>query len=428
MESRLDVDIFSTIAANAASVCSADDVVIRLVDGEGLRLVGHFGPLDPSHSGTVIPISQPHGYGPAILDRQTVHVPDFSTSDECPSAQQTARRQGFHTGLITPLLQDGAAIGAISARRREIRPFSEREIAMLETFAQLAATTIQNARLLDVVEARNRELANALEHQTATAEVLSIIASSPTELQPVLDAIARIARQVSRAADVTIALVDGDQLRIAVRDGASLPAFSPGEIRPIDDTSVLARSILARATVQVEDGKAFPEGHPIRERSLALDLGTVMATPLLRQGVPIGAIGPARKEVRPFTEREIALFEAFAQQAVIAIENVRLFQEINDRNAELREALEQQTATSEVLRIISSSPSELQRVLGAICESAARVCRVSAATIRLIEGDNLRAVARYRADARVFDLDSIPLAKLRLKPTRDAGTDIRYLA
>jgi len=274
----------------------------------------------------------------------------------------------------------------IGARRVAVQPFSEREIAMLEAFAQLAATTIQNARLLDQnakllteVEARNRDLEAALERERAMSEVLRIIARSPTELRPVLDAICERAAGVVGAEDAVLRLADGHFTLLAGHWGSILP-------HPDPIPAARQRAISERRPIQTKVDE-LAAGRRVAEYRI------ILSVPLIRNDDAIGMLNFRRRAPVPYTDQQIGLLEAFADQAVIAIENVRLFREINERNAELREALEQQTATAEVLRIIAKSPTELHTVLQAICESAARVCGATDAAVRLVEGDMLPVAA-----------------------------------
>ena len=375
------------IAERAARLCDAEDAAIFRVDGNFLRLAAHFGPIpmaDAVGGGRVLDRGSPAGR--AIIDRQTIHVHDLRAADaEFPAAKTRGIAMGVRTVLDTPLLREGVAIGAIHIRRREVRPFSDSQIKLLETFADQAVIAIENARLIHEQQARNRDLTEALEQQTATSEILGVIASSPTDIQPVLDVVAENAARLCEANDAVIHRVEGDVLRLASHHGP-LPRNEQG--RPISRGWVTGRAVVERRTVQVDDVAAEAETEFPESKASPNPLRTILATPLLREGTPIGVITIRRLEVRPFSEKQIALLKTFADQAVIAIENVRLFQELGERNAELREALEHQTATAEVLGIISRSPTDVQPVLDAIVESAARVCGVDDVALRLRAGEH----------------------------------------
>src|SRR5215831_7848572 len=413
MIARSPIDIqpvLDAIAERAARLCDAEDAAIFRLNGNFLRLVAHFGPIPMADAvGESFVIDRDTPASRAIADRQTIHVHDLRAAEtEFPGAKTRGIAVGVRTVLSTALLREGIAIGAIHIRRREVRPFSERQITLLETFADQAVIAIENARLFQELthktadlEITNSELRESLEQQTATSEILGVIASSPTDIQPVLNVIAEKAARVCGAEDATIRLVEGNLLRFGAHYG-SIPITLPtteGQGRPIDRDSIVGRVVLDRRLIHLEDLSAvvdteFPARkltvteHPIR---------TMLATPLLREGIAIGVIALRRTEVRAFSEKQIALLKTFADQAVIAIENVRLFKELQERNTELREALEHQTATSEVLGIISRSPTDVQPVLDAIVESAARVCGIEYLTLRLREGSMIFPRAHFGA-------------------------------
>ena len=258
---------------------------------------------------------------------------------------------------------------------------------MLQTFADQAVIAIENVRLFNELQARNRELTEALEQQTATAEILRVISSSPTDIQPVLDAVAENAARLCESADAVIFRVDGQTLRPTAHYG---PIFvSDMDTLPIDREVTVGRAVLDRRSIHVHDLLAAAEELPLAH-ALAQKIGyrTVLSTPLLREGVAVGVISVRRTEVRPFTEKQIKLLETFADQAVIAIENVRLFNET-------KEALERQTATAEILRVISTSPTDVQPVLDGIAESAARLCGANNTHIFRIKGDVLELAASH---------------------------------
>ena len=324
--------------------------------------------------------------GRAVIDRQTIHVHDLQAADaEFPEAKARGIAMGLRTVLDTPLLREGIAIGAIHIRRRKVRPFSDRQIKLLETFADQAVIAIENVRLFN-------ELKESLEQQTATSEILGVIASSPTDIQPVLNVVAENAARLCEATDAVIRLIEGDGHRLVASFGTA-PAPEFGHLGRRTPTS---RAILNRHSVQVLDlAEAAKSEYPDIEVVIVAGTRTFLSVPMLREGNSIGVINIRRTEVRPFSERQIKLLETFAAQAVIAIENVRLFKELQERNAELREALEHQTATAEVLGIISRSPTDVQPVLDAIVESAARVCGIDDVLMRLRDGNTLVARAHF---------------------------------
>ena len=382
--------VLNTIAENAARICGADDAFIRLVEGNLLHLRAHYGQIRPEPAPR--PIDRLSVSGRSVLDRQLVHIDDLLAvaATEFPETVPITEREGLRTTLAAPLLREGLAIGAIVIRRTEVRPFSDKQIALLKTFADQAVIAIENVRLFKELEDRNRQLTEALEQQTATSEILGVIASSPTNLQPVLDTVAETAARLCDASDAHIFRVDGRECRVVSSHG-SIPIPRPQEARPITGGLLSTRAILERRTIHVHDVSTpeakieFPENWALAG---PIGIRTAVATPLLREGVAIGAILIRRLEVRPFTDKQIALLKTFADQAVIAIENVRLFQE-------LKESLEQQTATSEILGVIASSPTDIQPVLDAVAKNAARLCEAADAQIRLVDGDGARLAASF---------------------------------
>src|SRR5919106_1060026 len=247
------------------------------------------------------------------------------------------------------------------------------------------------AKLKQTIAAQARQIREGLEQQTATSEILRMIARSPAELQSVMDTIAENAARLCDADDVLMWRIDDRVLQLTSHFGSipTVHALGERERHATDRDTPAGRAVLDRQTIHVYDLLAAQDDFP-RAKALGIAMGvrTALATPLLRDGMPLGVIHIRRREVRPFTDRQIKLLETFADQAVIAIENVRLFQE-------LTEALEQQTATSEILGVIASSPTELQPVLDAVAENAARVCSADDAMIRLVHGNQLPMLAHH---------------------------------
>src|SRR5262245_4366799 len=265
-----------------------------------------------------------------------------------PEGSERARRLGCRTVLGVPLIRAGEAIGAIVIRRTEVRPFTDRQIDLLRTFADQAVIAIENTRLFEEVQARTRQLTESLEQQTATADVLKVISRSALDLQKVLDALVESAARLCNAYDAAIFQVFDDDLRLVAHYG-QIPLGRPvGQLTlPLVRGRIVGRAVIDGRTIQVTDILAEADEYPdTRSRALQQGGRTALGVPLVHAGKAIGVIFIRRAEVRPFTERQIELVNTFADQAVIAIENTRLFEAEQASKRELQESLEYQTATA----------------------------------------------------------------------------------
>src|SRR5262245_17406346 len=312
--------------------------------------------------------------GRAVVDGKAVHVLDLQAeTEEFPEGSTFAKRLGHRTTLGVPMLREGIAIGTIQLRRAEVRPFNDKQIALLKTFAAQAVIAIENTRLL-------KELRESLRQQTASSEVLQVISSSLGELGPVFDALLANAIQICEAKFGTLYLREGNAFRAAAILN-SPPAYAEmrrrGPVRPGPGTA-LGRMLKTKQAVHIPDITA-DQGYIDRQPLFvtAVELGgfrAMLCVPMLKDNDVIGAINIYRQEAQPFNDKQIALLASFGSQAVIAIENTRLLNELRQRTDDLTESLQQQTATAEVLSVISTSPGDLEPVFRAMLENATRIC------------------------------------------------------
>jgi len=364
--------VLKVVVRSAARFCDADDVTIFELDGQHLRITAaHWGAV-PQDVGARFLCVRGHVSGRAVLDRKPVHVTDLhAEAEEFPEGSAFARRLGFRTTAAVPLQREGVAIGAIVLRRAEVNPFTNKQIALLETFAAQAVIAIENTRLLN-------ELRDSLQQQTATADVLKVISSSPGDLRPVFDAMLENAVRICEAAFGSMLLREENRFRRVALHNAPRDYAKYSETQPLlRPTKTLAGILETMQVAQVADMAVAEPQSPISRLGGAR---TLLNVPMIKGNELTGVFTVFRQEVRPFTDKQIELVKNFAAQAVIAIENARLL-------SELRESLQQQTATSEVLGVISSSPGELDPVFRAMLENATRICEAKFGFLWLAERD-----------------------------------------
>ena len=400
--------LFDTILANATNLCQANFGTLSLSEGDAFRIVAmHNVPSGLAELRRREPLVRA---GPLLRMAETkrlLHIADYreyvASHPTDSDAAAFSKLTGVRTALEVPMLKDDDVVGAIVIYRKEVRRFDDREIALVKDFAAQAVIAIANARLLN-------ELRGALERQTATSEVLQVISGSPGDLEPVFAAMLESAVRTCGAKFGNIYRVEGDGLcNIATHNTPTAfaealrgsPYFSPGPNNPV------RRMMQTKTIVHVLDvaaSEAYIEREPITVASVELgQTRTLMIVPMLKDNELVGAFTLARQEVRSFTDKQIELVQNFAAQAVIAIENARLLNELRQRTDDLTEALEQQTATSDVLRVISSSPSDLQPVFDTMLANATRLCEATHGHVWTFDGEQMYAVA-VRGDAPVCQM------------------------
>jgi GAF domain-containing protein/anti-sigma regulatory factor (Ser/Thr protein kinase) len=409
--------VLDAIVKTAATLCSSKDAVVLLKDGTDLRIAAHHGPMALDFAR--IPIGRDTVAGRSVVDRVAVHVHDLAAereSREFPLGQQIAVRLNQRTVLGLPLLREGEAIGCLFLRRTELRPFTEKQIALLQTFADQAVIAIENTRLFEAEQTSKRELQESLEYQTAISEVLSVISRSPSLIGPVMETIANTARKLCQAERAIVWRIEAAAFRPVAFSGMDMDRIEQVlEYRlPLGAGSTLGRAAQAGRAVQVLDTLSEPGLSPVNiALSRSGNIRTVFAVPLLRDGQAIGGITLSRTVVAAFTEPQIALVETFADQAVIAIENARLLEAEQTSKRDLQESLEYQTATSDVLDVISRSPTDVQPVFAAIAQSAARLCKAELCNVFRFDGRLIHIAASHvpaSSEAREINAAQPPIA------------------
>ena len=381
--------VLDTLVESATRLCEAYDSIIFMRQGGQLRIRAHYGPLPLDFDDW--PISRGWVTGRAFLDRVPIHIEDaVSSVEEFPEASTMALRLGYRTILAVPLLREDQAIGAITIRRSEVKPFTDKQIELVTTFANQAVIAIENARLFEAEQQRTRELTESLEQQTATSEVLQVISSSPGELKPVFTAMLANATRICEAKFGTLYIKEGGGLRLVAAHDVP-PAFAnarlDGVIHPAPG-GILDEAMRTARTAQILDlaaTQSYAERHLLVVEAVEVaGIRTVVGVPMLKNNELIGIIAIYRQEVRPFTDKQIELVTNFAAQAVIAIENARLLNELRQRTDELGRSVGELRALGEVSQAVNST-LDLETVLSTIVAKATQLSETEAGAIYVFD-------------------------------------------
>ena len=410
-------EILAVIADSPEDVQPVLDAIVesakRLIGGfsatafrviDGMVHLAAFTPTDEAGAAALranfpAPLSSFYGFEP-LRSGRVIQVEDTETDPQVTGEwRELARRRHYRANVNVPMLRDGVPIGMISVTRTEPGPFAARHVELLETFADQAVIAIENVRLFN-------ETKEALERQTATSEILRVISESPSDVQPVLDAVAERARLLCKAEGGRVWLVEGEHLRGMTEYGPVFGDMQHDARLPLRRTSVAGRTVLERRAINLVDVEPLLDSEypDVREMQRKYRHHAMLTMPLLREGEALGVISLLRREARAFTPTEVKLLETFADQAVIAIENVRLFNET-------QAALERQTASAEVLNVISNSMADARPVFDKICESCERLFAIDAVGIGLLD------------DAQMVHVENVSITRAARRRLGDALAD-----
>ena len=395
--------VFDTIVQTARRLCDAEWAGLHTLREEGKYCLAAADNADDAFikyaSEHPIPPGRGSLIGRTAVEGETVHIPDCLADPEYTFLDHQAVGR-YRSMLGVPLLRHGVVIGVIALVRNAIVPFTDRQIDLVRTFADQAVIAIENVRFFEAEQELTRELTESLQQQTATADVLKVIGQSSFDLQRVLDALVESAASLCQADKTMVYRREGDNYHLAASYGFTdeFRRYAISHPHTTGRGTAVGRMSLERRTIHIPDVSSDPE-YTFRQGQSLGNFRTVLAVPMLRQGTPIGALVLIRAEPRPFNDKQIELATTFVDQAVIAIENARLFDEVRARTDELSEALRQQTATADVLQVISGSAFDLQPVFDTVAENSVKLCDAERAFIRRYDGEQLHLVAAFNTPA-----------------------------
>ena len=436
--------VFESLLASAKHLCGAEFGAIFLREGDGFRIVAlHAASAEYTEARWHAPFIRPAadtGLGRVLETKQVVQIADVRTVAgyvDNPVQAPVVQLAGVRSKLSVPMLKEEELIGVIEIDRQEIRPFTDKQVELVQNFAAQAVIAVENTRLLNELRQRTGDLSEALEQQTATSEVLKVISSSPGELEPVFNAMLANATRICEATFGNLFLCEGPIFRsVAVHSkGGHADSWRRNPVIDLRDNAEvpLNRVATTKQVVHIPDLRTDQSYIGKHSRIITLvevaGARTYLIVPMLKEGELVGSISMFRQEVRPFTDKQIELVKNFGSQAVIAIENTRLF-------SELRESLQQQTATADVLKVISSTPGDLQPVFDTMLAKATDLCQASYGTMWRSQGDGFRTVAMYgglppawveqwRSGAPYRPLPNRPLARVAESRHPIQITDLR---
>jgi len=392
--------VFQAMLENATRICGAEFGMLWLIEGDGFRPVALHG-VPPAlaemrQREKVFYVDLETPLARLAQTKQLKHIADATREPAYIKGLQPFKEFvddfGARTFVMVPMLKDTALLGAMAIYRKEVRPFTDKQIELVKNFGAQAVIAIENTRLLNELGQRTAHLSESLEQQTATSEVLRVISNSLSDIQPVFESIVQSGVKLFSGATVSIALVDNGMVRaaaVADCDPARAHAWRGVFPFPLAREYMHSRAILDREVVDIPDVERAPADLAVGAKNfLRSGQRAVTVVPLMQGDRAIGALSVIRLAPGPLSDKQLATLKTYADQAIIAIENTRLLNE-------LRQSLERQTATSEVLRVISSSPGELKPVFDAILENATRICQAGFGTLHLAEGNVYRNIATY---------------------------------